>query len=151
MGTLNHEVRIQAPVEAVWKAVADLAAVQHWNPMVASARYTSERREGVGAARRCELKPKGWVEERVWDWNPPHAIGLEVTASGWPIASMKWKTELRDDRDATRLSQAMDYKVKFGPLGLLVDVLMMRRMLKKGVDEALRALKRYVESNPRSV
>ena len=69
--TLRHHIRIEAPVEAVWKAVADLVAVQHYNRMVTSARFVSDRREGVGATRRCELKPKGWVEERVWEWSPP--------------------------------------------------------------------------------
>ena len=80
MTTLRHQIRIEAPIEAVWKAVSVLTEVQHYNPMVASARFISDRREGVGAMRRCELKPKGWVEERVWEWSPPHVIGLEVAA-----------------------------------------------------------------------
>lgn len=146
MGTLHHEIRIDAPIETVWKAVADLVAVQRWNPMVASARYVSDKREGIGAARRCELKPKGWVEERVWEWSPPSIIGLEVAASEWPIVFMKWRTELHKDGGATRMSQEMNYKVKFGPLGVLMDVLMMRRMLNKGIHEAFAALKRHVET-----
>jgi uncharacterized protein YndB with AHSA1/START domain len=150
MGTLHHEIGIAAPVDAVWKAVGDLVAVQHWNPMVASARYTSAQREGVGATRRCELKPKGWVEERVWEWNPPHVIGLEVAASEWPVVFMKWRTELRKDGGATRITQRMDYKVKFGPLGTLIDLVMMRRMLNRGIRETFEGLKRHVESGARS-
>jgi uncharacterized protein YndB with AHSA1/START domain len=149
MGTLHHQIRIDAPIESVWAAVADLVAVQQWNPMVASARYTSETRQGVGAARRCELKPRGWVEERVWDWNPPHVIGLEVAASTWPIAFMKWRTELERDGSATRMSQEMQYKVKFGPLGALLDALIMRRQMDKGISGTFDALKRYVESSRR--
>src|SRR2546427_2010842 len=123
MTTLRHQIRIEAPIEAVWKAVSVLTEVQHYNPMVASARFLSDRREGVGAMRRCELKPKGWVEERVWEWSPPHVIGLEVAASEWPIAFMKWRTALEKDGDATRMSQDLSYKVKFGPLGVLMDLL----------------------------
>ncbi len=37
MTTLSHRIRIDAPVEAVRKAVADLVAVQHFNPLVAFA------------------------------------------------------------------------------------------------------------------
>jgi ligand-binding SRPBCC domain-containing protein len=150
MTTLRHQIRIEAPVEEVWKAVADLTAVQHYNPLVVSARRISQRHEGVGAMRRCELKPKGWVEERVWEWNPPYVIGLEVAASDWPIVFMKWRTELQRDGTATRMRQEMDYKVKFGPLGALMDVLMMRRIVNYGVREAFEALKRYVESGARS-
>lgn len=64
MAALHNEIRINAPMEAAWRPVADLVAVQDWNPMVNSARDLSDQREGVGAGRRCELKPKGWVDER---------------------------------------------------------------------------------------
>lgn len=149
MTTLHHRMLIDAPVETVWKALADLAAVQNYNPMVASARVISARAEGVGAMRRCELKPKGWVEERVWHWEPPHAIGLEIAASEWPVVFMKWKTELEKDGSTTLVRQEMDYKVKFGPIGTLMDVLMMRRMLNKGIGDAFESLKRYAEDQQR--
>src|SRR5437879_1780612 len=115
MTTLRHQIRIEAPIEAVWKAVSVLTEVQHYTPMGASARFISDRREGVGATRRCELKPKGWVEERVWEWSPPHVIGLEVAASEWPISFMKWRTRLESDGKATRINQDLDSNIKFGP------------------------------------
>ena len=147
MTTLTHQIRIEAPIEAVWKAVSILTEVQHYNPVVASARFLSDRREGIGAMRRCELKPKGWVVDRVWEWNPPYVIGLEVAASEWPIVFMKWRTVLKKDGDATRESQEMDYKVKFGPLGALMDLLVMRRKLDKNIGEVFESLKRYAEAS----
>lgn len=147
MTTLRHQIRINAPVDKVWKAVGNLLAVQHYNEMVDSVRCISERTEGVGAARRCELKPKGWVEERVWDWDPPKAIGLEVAASEWPLVFMKWRTELKSDGTATVVNQEMNYKLKFGPLGALMDVLMMRRKLDRSIGEVFENLKRYVETS----
>ncbi|MBI3970861.1 MAG: SRPBCC family protein [Chloroflexi bacterium] len=145
MTTLRHQVRIDAPIEAVWQALADLVAVERYNPMVASARVISELHEGVGATRRCELKPKGWVEERVWDWAPPTAIGIEVAASEWPVVFMKWRTELTPDGGATQVNQVMHYKVKFGPLGAIMDALMMRPRLDKSIGEIFGNLKRYAE------
>src|SRR3989442_15259206 len=121
MTTLRHQIRIEAPIEAVWKAVSVLTEVQHYNPMVASARFLSDRREGVGAMRRCELKPKGWAEERVWEWSPPHVIGLEVAARELPIAFVKWRTALGKEGDTTRMSQGIGYKVKSRPLGASMD------------------------------
>ncbi len=148
MTTLRHQIRIDAPIDAVWKAIAgDLTAVQHYNQMVASARFISDKREGIGATRRCELKPKGWVEERVWDWKPPHAIGLEVAASEWPVVFMKWRTELQDEGKGTRVSQELSYKMKFGPLGALMDALMMRRKMDQGIAEVFDNLKRFVEGS----
>ncbi|MBI3992726.1 MAG: SRPBCC family protein, partial [Candidatus Lambdaproteobacteria bacterium] len=95
----------------------------------------------------CELKPKGWVEERVWAWNPPRAIGLEVAASEWPLVFMKWTTELQPEGAATAVSQELEYRLKFGLLGHLMDALMMRRKLDAGIDDIFAGLKRYVESS----
>jgi uncharacterized protein YndB with AHSA1/START domain len=58
MTILHHEVKINAAPEKVWNALADLEAVQNCNPLVAQTRYTSENREGVGASRHCDFKPK---------------------------------------------------------------------------------------------
>ena len=147
MTALRHQIRINAPVDTVWKTLGNLLAVQHYNPMVGSVRCISERAEGMGAARRCELKPKGWVEERVWEWNPPNALGLEVTASEWPLVFMKWRTELKRDGNATVVSQEMNYKLKFGPLGALMDRLMMRRKLGSIIAGIFENLKRYIETS----
>ena len=148
---LRHQIRIEAPIDAVWQAIAgDLTAVQHYNQMVSSARLLGNQREGVGAVRHCELKPKGFVEERVWEWTPKRAIGLEVALSEWPIVFMKWKTELADEGKATLVSQEMNYKLKFGPLGALLDALMMRRKLDGSIREMFEHLKHYVETNARA-
>lgn len=148
MTTLRHQIRVEAPIDAVWEAIAgDLTAVQHYNQMVSSARLLGNLREGVGATRRCELKPRGFVEERVWEWTPRKAIGLEVAASEWPIVFMKWRTELTDEGKTTLVSQEMSYKLKFGPLGALMDALMMRRKLGTGVRDVFSSLKRYVETH----
>lgn len=146
MTMLQHKITIDADIEKVWKAVADLSAVQHYNPMVASVRCLSNQTGGVGAARRCELKPKGWVEERVWEWAPPNAIGLEVSASEWPLVFMKWKTELRKNGNSTVVTQEMNYKLKFGPIGALMDLLVMRRKLNKSIGEVFEKLKHFVEA-----
>lgn len=149
MTTLHHEIRIEAPLEAVWNAISDLAAVKHYNPTVVSAWLLSPLHEGIGAARRCELKPKGWVEERVWEWSPRRSIGLEVTASEWPLVFMKWKTELQIDGNVTLVRQTMNYKLKFGLLGALIDALVMRRKLRKTIGEVFENMKRHVETSPR--
>lgn len=147
MTTLRHEVRIEAPIDAVWNAVSDLEAVREYNPMVASARVVTADRAGVGAARRCELKPKGQVEERIWKWVPPRSIGLEVAASDWPIVFMKWETTLEPNGESTVVRQQMDYRLRFGPLGAALDALVMRRKLDGAVRDVFVNLKRYVEKS----
>jgi ligand-binding SRPBCC domain-containing protein len=145
MTTLKHEVRIAAPLTQVWDVLADLEAVQSYNPKVATARVISEQRNGVGASRRCELKPKGWMEERVWEWNPMHSIGLEISASDWPIRFMKWRTTLEENGDATIVRQSLDYQLKFGFFGAILNALVMRRMMDRNLREVFTCLQQHVE------
>jgi uncharacterized protein YndB with AHSA1/START domain len=145
MGKLHHEIRIDAPVGKVWSALADMEAVQHYNPGVAKARCVSPSREGVGATRHCDLKPKGWVKERVTAWEPERALGMEVAESEWPIVFMRWRTELMPDGSGTLVGQDFEYQVKFGLLGKVMDALMMRRKLDQGISDVFAGLKRFVE------
>ena len=146
MTTLKHEVSVAADVETVWRTLSDLLAVKQHNTSVVSVRLLTDKTTGIGAARRCEMKTKDWVEEKVWAFDPPHAIGLEVAASSWPVAFMKWKTELHADGPNTLVTQEMDYKLKFGVLGLLLDKLVMRSKLNASIQEVFENLKLHVES-----
>ncbi|MFZ5876086.1 MAG: SRPBCC family protein [Nitrospirota bacterium] len=150
MPELHHTIMINASPDRVWKALADLEAVQHYNPSVSRARYISSNREGVGASRQCELKPKGVVKERVIAWEPNQAIALELYESPWPVAFMQWRTEVKPDGPGTVLTQRMEYRVKFGVLGALMDHLVMRRTLDRTIADVFDGLKRFVETGARA-
>jgi carbon monoxide dehydrogenase subunit G len=146
MTTLNHTIVVSAAPEQVWKVLSDLTSVQHYNPTVAQARIAGKQYEGVGASRECDLRPKGKVTERVTVWEPRAALGLEVTQSDWPIVFMKWRTNIAPTQGGTLVSQDMEYKVKFGPLGHLLDTLVMRRKLDATIHDVFKRLKQYVET-----
>jgi carbon monoxide dehydrogenase subunit G len=146
MTTLKHEVSIAANVDTVWQVLSDLLAVKQHNHEVASVRILSEKTTGIGAARRCEMKSKDWVEEKVWSYEPPHVIGLELTASSWPVAFMKWRTEIHAVGSNTLVTQEMDYKLKFGVIGSLLDKLVMRQKLNASIQKVFENLKSQVES-----
>ena len=145
MTQLNHEIRIAAPPGKVWAVLADLEAVSHYNPGVKHARYTSSVREGVGASRHCDLNQKGWVKERVIAWEPRKAMTMELYESQWPLKFMRWRTAIAPDGMGTRVTQEMEYQVKFGLLGRLMDKLIMQRKLDQTLARVFISLKRFVE------
>ncbi len=145
MTQLVHEIHIAAPLDKVWAVLADLEAVRHYNPGVKHAAYTTTAREGVGAGRHCDIQPKGWVKERVIAWEPQKAITMELYESQWPLNFMRWRTTVTRDGAGTRVSQAMEYQVKFGLLGRFLDKLVMRRKLDKTLAEVFVNLKQFVE------
>jgi ribosome-associated toxin RatA of RatAB toxin-antitoxin module len=147
MTTLHHEVRINAAPEKVWSVLADLEAVQYYNPLIAQTRYISVSREGVGASRHCDFKPKGFSKERVTDWVPNRLLGMEVVESSFPMAFTRWKTQLTEDGKGTLVTQDLEYEVKFGLLGKLMNVVMMKKKYDGILAEIFTGLKNHVENN----
>jgi ligand-binding SRPBCC domain-containing protein len=145
MTIVQHRIRTHASPERVWSILNDLEAVRSYNSSVRSVTITSETRAGVGATRSCELAPKGTVVERVTLCEELRAIGFEVVKSDWPIHFMRWTTSLAADSEGTVISQQLSYKVKFGPLGWLLDQLVMKRKLSATLDNVFANLVRVCE------
>jgi hypothetical protein len=148
MPTIHHEIRANCPPERVWALLSDLEAVQRYNPGVRAATIRGARRTGVGAERACELVPKGRVVERVTHWEDGRAVGLEVTESDWPIHFMRWVTRLESAGATTRITQSLEYKLKFGPVGWLLDGLVMKRKLTSALDGVFASLVKHAEECP---
>jgi len=146
MTKLHNEIKINAPVEKVWKILADLEQVQYYNPLVAHTKYVSENRLGIGATRHCDFKPKGFSKERVTEFKPQEVIGFEIIESSFPMVFTRWRTMLKPVDGGTLVSQDMEYQLKFGLLGSLMDVLIIRQKYGKILDDIFRGLKRYSET-----
>ncbi len=147
MTSLHHEIHIDAAPEAVWAVLADLPTVAAYNDGVVAARWVSQQREGVGAARVCQLAPKGEVTEEVAVWEPNQALGLRIRSSPWPpIKSMEWTTRLRTGAaNTTHVIQDLTYTVGAGPVGALLNTLVIRRKLSASLGGVFANLKTYVE------
>lgn len=145
MTTIRHEVHAQCRPERVWALLADLEAVEGYNPGVRAARIEGSARSGVGAKRVCELHPKGRVVERVTVWEDEKALGLEVVESDWPIHFMRWVTKIEPRGEGTAITQDLEYRVKLGPLGWLLDRLMMERTLRTTLDSVFAGLVKHAE------
>src|SRR5262245_44506537 len=146
MTIIRHDVRARCAPEQVWALLADLEAVARYNPGVRAAAVRGTQRTGVGATRACDLAPEGRVVERVTHWEDGRALGLEVAESDWPIRFMHWVTRLEPTGDTTRITQQMEYQVKFGPLGWLLDALVMRRKLTRTLDAVFAELVKQAEA-----
>jgi len=145
MATIRHDLRAHCPPGRLWALLSDLEAVQRYNPTVRSASVKGPQRSGVGALRACELRPRGRVVERVTHWEEGRAVGLEVAESDWPVHFMRWVTRVEPDGPGARVVQDLEYQMKFGPLGWLLDRLVMRRKLTATLDAVLASLVRHAE------
>lgn len=145
MTTIHHEVHAACSPERIWALLADLRAVERYNPGVKRAAVEGPQTSGVGARRSCELVPKGRVVERVTHWEEGRAVGLEVVESDWPIRFMRWVTYIEPSDRGTRVTQSLEYALKFGPLGWLLDRLVMKRKLTATLDGVFASLAKHAE------
>lgn len=116
----------------------DEPAVRDLDPRDRTARF--ERDAQVCGAGRHR------VVERVTDWEDGRAVGLELEQHDWPVEFMRWVTRIEPHDGGTRITQSLEYKVKFGPLGWLLDALMMKRTLRANLDKVFASLVRHAES-----
>ena len=139
MGTLHHEIRIDAPVAAVWRVLADIEAVQHYNPTVASARCTSSAR---GRGGRPPLRPQA----EGLGQGAGHCMGGGAVGGprsrGERMAHRLHALANRPQRRRPRNPRGARPRVpgEFGLLGRLLDSLVMRRKLESGNRGRVRGL-----------
>ena len=146
MTTIHHDLHAACTPDRVWKLLADLEAVKRYNHTVKEVAIVGEQRDGVGARRSCQLLPSGRVLERVTHWEQGSALGLEVAESDWPVHFMRWVTRIAPDEAGTRITQTLEYRMKLGPVGWLLDKLVMRRKLTHTLDRVLGQLAREAET-----
>jgi ligand-binding SRPBCC domain-containing protein len=150
MTVLESSIRIDATPEKVWSVLASLDALAKYDPGVSKSEIVSPAKEGPGAARRCELTPGGWFKERVSDWRPNEALSFELYECTLPVQRLRHSYTLVREDGATIVHQRMEYELKYGPLGKLLDAVMVRRKWTAGIRGFLAGLKRHTESNQRS-
>ena len=68
-----------------------------------------------------------------------------MAESDWPIHFMRWVTRIEPSQGGTRITQSLEYQVKFGPLGWLLDRLVMKRKLTAALNDVFASLARYAE------
>jgi ligand-binding SRPBCC domain-containing protein len=146
MTVLENSIRIGAPPEKVWSVLASLDALDRYDPGVIRSKIVTPTREGPGSARRCDLKPGGWFKERVVDWKANELLSFELFECTLPVRRLKHSYTLTSDDSGTVVRQRMEYELKFGPIGKLMDTVLVRKKWNAGIKDFLDGLKVYVES-----
>jgi ligand-binding SRPBCC domain-containing protein len=146
MTVLENSIRIAASPNKVWSVLASLDTLDRYDPGVKKSEIVTTTREGPGAARRCDLAPGGWFKEKVDDWRPNEQISFELFECTLPVRRLKHRYTLTSDGDGTVVRQRMEYELKFGILGKLLDAVMVRRKWNAGIKSFFAGLKHYVET-----
>ena len=144
MTKLSGDIRIDAPKERVWAVLADLEAVQLYNPGITKAYYTSEARNGVGATRHCDFPDGGYVKERATEWNPGEGYRLEIYEGTVPFQSSGGSFMVKDTEPGSTVTFTFEYELE---PGVPVDPQEVERQNREElIPGVLAGLKHYVET-----
>jgi hypothetical protein len=90
--------------------------------------------------------PGGWFREKVTDWKPGEALAFELFECTLPVRSLRHSYTLEALDGGTLVVQRMEYTLKFGVLGRLLDAAMVRSKWDAGIKTFFAGLKRHVEA-----
>jgi ligand-binding SRPBCC domain-containing protein len=146
MGKLTNEIAIHASIEQVWEILADLESLNITDPTVKKATILSTQKTGFGAKRKVEMQDgKNWFDEEISVFEPQKKLAFQLTECTFPIHELRHTYHLERSNDKTVVRQIMEYQVKFGWLGRLLDTFLISKQFNKGIGLFLTGLKTYAE------
>ena len=148
MNKFKADIEIDAPRSKVWEVVADLSQIQNYSAGVAKSFYTSENREGVGASRHCDLKPFGAVEEAILEWKDGESYKIAIVPGKGapPIKNAYGRFTIHDAGETARVEFELGWDMKFGPVGAIMNAMMVKSQFKKALSGTLAGLKHFCET-----
>lgn len=149
MNSFATETTIDAPIEAVWAALADIGNIYAWNPGVVASYTTSDESSGLGATRYCDLGGKNFLDEEVVAWKPNEQLSLRINNTNLPFATAVIRFCLRAKNESSIVTVSPQYKLKYGVIGSLLDRIYVQNSYRKGMDDLLAGLKAFVENEGR--
>lgn len=153
MTTISHVVDVKASKQQVWQIIADLGGVVNFHPYVTHSYYTSQKKEGNGASRVCELGSSTEVEETAIEWTTGKSFTLGIAfRKGMkpPISNLQAVMKTEEIAGKTRVTLEMHYQPKYGPVGWMMNQMMIKPQYQKMVPAILAGLKHYAETGEKA-
>ncbi len=148
MATIHNEIIINASVDKIWAMLTDLELLEKYDPTVKKSTLVSAEKTGPGAKRKVlMLDGKNWFVEKVTAFKANEVLTYQLTDCSFPIKGLKHSYSFEKVGNQTKVKQIMEYTVKFGLLGKLLDALMIRKQSDQGIKKFFIGLKSYVEKN----
>jgi len=146
---MRSDLRIEAPRYVVWDALSDIRAVVAWNPGIDDVECLTKETTGLGARRRCFTHPSGWLTEAITEWDTGTSIAFSVDDAP-PLKNGVARFGLRDEQENTRLVASFEYEMRLGPLGPVIDRLVVHRHLSAAWSRGLEGLRDFTEDQWRN-
>ena len=144
MSKLINDITINAPIDKIWSILTDLELLDKTDPTVKKATLISENKSGLDAKRKVLMQDgKNWFDEKITIFKPNEELAYQLTDCSFPIKALKHTYSFQKNGDQIKVQQVMEYTVKFGVLGILLDKMMIGKQFNSGINKFLNGLKTY--------
>ncbi len=145
MSQLSSTKAVQAPLARVWETIADVGTIAEWHPGVERSPVLSAHRTGLGAVRRVELYDGTSAVEEVTSLDEGRSLTVTMSEFSMPLSRGAATFEVEADGDErTLVTMTMDYEMKYGPLGWLMNAVMLRPIIGKLLASVLSGLDHHL-------
>lgn len=146
MSKLINDITINASIEKIWSILTDLELLDKTDPTVKKAILISENKTGLNAKRKVLMQDgKNWFDEKIITFKPNEELVYQLTDCSFPIKGLKHTYSFQKKGNSTKVQQVMEYTVKYGVLGMLLDNMMIGKQFNSGINKFLTGLKTYAE------
>ena len=148
MSVVTASREIAAPVSKVWATLSDFGGIHRYNASVESSPINEGTpSSGLGAERICYLYDGNQIQERVVESVDEKKLSIEIFETSMPLKNARGVFTLTAlPTGGTRVAVSMHYEVKYGPIGMLMDFLMMKRMLGPAMSRLLAGLDHHIST-----
>jgi ribosome-associated toxin RatA of RatAB toxin-antitoxin module len=132
--------------DQVWDLLTDLTTVDEYHPEVKSVDLLSSNKKGLGATRVCHFYDGTSVKETVTALDDMHML-LELSDYSFPMKDFFAEIAAKSlDSNKTEVTFMLHYTVKYGPIGHLLGVTLMKAKMKSLLKTVLAAINERVET-----
>ncbi len=132
-----------ASPQSCWKLLGDFAHIDLFNKNLSKSYLLNPQDPiGVGTRRQCDVSDgKNFLREEIIEWKEGEYYVIDIYESSFPMDRQSTKFGLLPiSGGGTKIYMNFDYKVKFGPIGSLMNALMLRNFLSKGLQNVVNGL-----------
>ncbi len=149
MARITVSILIKAPLDRVFRFLADGENAPRWHPSIVEARRIEGTQLGVGSTvrYRARVGPLDlvWVTRAVrFEWNRGFHDTL-VRAEKGPLKTYELSGVFEEEGGATRVTMELSYTLGWGPLGRLLDALVVSRRVRRHMEEGLHRAREMLE------
>lgn len=145
MGIITVTRTLNVGADRAWAALADFGNIANFHPGLSGSHLLDgSALAGVGAERRCDLKDRNYLVERVLHWQEGHAYTVDIIDTSMPLrrATATLRVEPIDAHHC-QASMQVDMTLKFGLLGKVMEVLAARGVMRRTMVGILNGLETF--------